>query len=162
VYIAFINARASANFLNATYQSLPGLLRSIDYQNPTDPKNTAVQRAFGSPGKDLLGILTEKPAAGRGFGMLMSTWGEGHALLQHLYPVKAELVDQFDPERSNVIFVDVGGGYGQKALALKEAFPNLPGRVIVQDLPGPIERAPKVQGIEFMVHDFYTEQPIKC
>ncbi|KAF2185209.1 S-adenosyl-L-methionine-dependent methyltransferase [Zopfia rhizophila CBS 207.26] len=150
-----------ANFLNPTYQALPSLLKSINYQTPTDPKNTAAQRAFGYTDTDLMGILAEKPTAAQGFGMLMSTWGEGHALLQHLYPVQAELVEKFDPQSSDVIFVDVGGGYGQKAIALKEAFPDLPGRIIVQDLPMSIERAPKVEGIEFMVHDFFTEQPIK-
>jgi len=55
----------------------------------------------------------------------------------------------------------LGGGHGQKSIALKAAFPDIPGQIIVQDLPMSIERAPKVQGIKFMVHDFFTEQPIK-
>lgn len=93
--------------------------------------------------------------------MLMSTWGEGHALLQHLYPVEEKLEKRYDENISSVMFVDVGGGYGQKAIALKEAFADLPGRIIVQDLPMTIQRAPKVDGIEFMSHDFFTEQPIK-
>jgi demethylsterigmatocystin 6-O-methyltransferase len=59
------------------------------------------------------------------------------------------------------MFLDVGGGYGQKAIALKNDFPDLPGKFIVQDLPTTIERAPKVEGIEFAAHDFFTEQPIK-
>jgi 6-hydroxytryprostatin B O-methyltransferase len=51
---------------------------------------------------------------------------------------------------------------------LADAFPDL--RFIVQDLPGPIETAraqaevlPKeiVERIEFMEHDFFTEQPVK-
>jgi hypothetical protein len=93
--------------------------------------------------------------------MLMSTWGEGHALLQHLYPIADRLVDGYDSNTSPVMFVDVGGGYGQKAIALRNDFPQLPGRVVVQDLPMTIERAPKTDGIDFMTHDFFTEQPIK-
>jgi demethylsterigmatocystin 6-O-methyltransferase len=120
-----------------------------------------VQKAFGYVDTDLIGILTEKPEAGQGFGMLMSTWGEGHALLQHLYPVEPKLVAPFDEKISPVTFVDVGGGYGQKAIALKDEFPQLPGRIIVQDLPMSIDRAPKVDGIEFQAHNFFTPQPIK-
>jgi hypothetical protein len=152
---------SSANFLNPTYQALPALLASTCYQDPTDPKNTAVQKAFGYVDTDLIGILTEKPQAGRGFGMLMSSWGEGHAMLQHLYPVTEKLVDSFDENCSPVTFVDVGGGYGQRAIALKDDFPQFPGKVIVQDLAMSIEHAPKVDGIEFQVHNFFTEQPIK-
>jgi demethylsterigmatocystin 6-O-methyltransferase len=44
---------------------------------------------------------------------------------------------------------------------LKNDFPDLPGKIIVQDLPMTIDRAPKVDGIDFAVHDFFTEQPIK-
>lgn len=106
-------------------------------------------------------MLTEKPMSAQGFGMLMSTWGEGHALLQHLYPGIGKLENTFDSGVSPVLFVDVGGGYGQKAIALKEAFPDLPGQIIVQDLPMTIKNAPTVDGIDFMAHDFFTEQPIK-
>jgi demethylsterigmatocystin 6-O-methyltransferase len=149
-----------SNFLNPTYQALPELLESTGYRNPDDPKNTAVQKAFGAPDTDLLGILSKKPEAGMGFGRLMGTWGEGHALLQHLYPVQS-LADTYNAAVSPVMFVDVGGGYGQKAIALKNDFPDLPGKIIVQDLPMTIDRAPKVDGIDFAVHDFFTEQPIK-
>lgn len=151
----------SANFLNPTYQALPFFLKSSKYQNPTDPKNTAVQKAFGYTNTDLIGILTEKPQAAQGFGMLMSTWGKGHALLQHLYPVKEKLIDSFNECISPVIFVDVGGGYGQKAIALRADFRQMPGRIIVQDLAMTIDRAPKHDGIEFQVHDFFTEQPVQ-
>lgn len=154
---AFVNC---SEFLNPTYHALPELLESTSYRNPDDPKNTAVQKAFGSPDTDLLGILSTKPQAGMGFGMLMGTWGEGHDLLQHLYPIQS-LINTYDGSTSPVMFLDVGGGYGQKAIALKKDFPNLPGKVIVQDLPTTIEHAPKVEGIEFAAHDFFTAQPIK-
>jgi demethylsterigmatocystin 6-O-methyltransferase len=95
-----------------------------------------------------------------GFGKLMATWGEGHALLQQLYPVQT-LIDTYDEEVSPIMFVDVGGGYGQKAIALKNDFPHLPGKVIVQDLPVTIQQAPAADGIEFSAHNFFAEQSIK-
>lgn len=105
----------------------------------------------------------ERPDSARGFGTLMSTWGEGNSLIQDIYPVNERLPIEFDkPSQSEqVMWVDVGGGYGQKTISLKRACPSLPGRFIVQDLPGTIQNAPKNEGIENMGHDFFTEQPIK-
>ncbi|KAL1879029.1 hypothetical protein Plec18167_004325 [Paecilomyces lecythidis] len=148
-----------AAFLNPAYQAVPDFLSSTKFADPTDPNNTAVQQAFEAPGQGLLEILMSRPANARGFGILMNTWGEGNSLIQDLYPVKANLAPNFDPETA--MFVDVGGGYGQKAIALKRAIPELPGRFIVQDLPQTIDHAPKVEGIEYQAHDFFTEQPIK-
>lgn len=149
----------SAAFLNPAYQAVPDFLSSTKFADPTDPNNTAVQQAFEAPGQGLLEILMSRPASARGFGILMNTWGEGNSLIQDLYPVKENLAPNFDPETA--MFVDVGGGYGQKAIALKRAIPELPGRFIVQDLPQTIDHAPKVEDIEYQAHDFFTEQPIK-
>ncbi len=120
-----------------------------------------MQKAFGYTDATLLAIFKDKPQAAHDFGMLMSTWGEGHALLQQLYPVEERLVHTFDQQVSPVMFIDVGDGYGPKAIALKADFPQLSVKVIVQDLPMSINHTPKVDGIEFQVHDFFTGQPIR-
>lgn len=60
----------------------------------------------------------------------------------------------------DVVFVDVGGGNGSQCAALKKAFPELKGRVILQDRPAVLEKALKVDGMEVMAHDFLTEQPV--
>lgn len=89
----------------------------------------------------------------------MSTWGEGNSLIQDLYPIAGDLAKGYDSETA--FWVDVGGGYGQKTVALKKAFPDLPGRFVVQDLPGTVVNAPPHDGIEYIGHDFFTEQTIK-
>ncbi|PQE29490.1 sterigmatocystin 8-O-methyltransferase protein [Rutstroemia sp. NJR-2017a WRK4] len=127
--------------------------------NPTDPKNTAVQVAFNSKNKDLFVILMEKPETAQDFATLMSTWGEGNSLVQDLFPIGQFLAEGESP--GSATWVDVGGGYGQKTVALKAAFPQLQGRFIVQDVPYVINGAVKKEGIEYLVHDFFTEQPIK-
>jgi hypothetical protein len=139
--------------------ALPGHLASTQYQNPTDPKNTAVQDAFNSKNKDLFAILMEKPDTAQGFATLMSTWGEGNSLVQDLFPIGQFLAD--DESSGSATWVDVGGGYGQKTVALKAAFPELQGRFIVQDLPHVINNAVKKEGIEYLAHDFFTDQRIK-
>lgn len=140
---------------------MPGWLADNGYESPSDPTNTAVQRAFDAKGKELIGILMSKPESGRGFGTLMSTWGEGNSLIQDLIPIKEKLETGFDASGEKVMWVDVGGGYGQKTIALKAALPELPGKFIVQDLPSTVKNAPKAEGIEIIGHDFFTEQPIK-
>ncbi|KAL9005775.1 MAG: hypothetical protein Q9188_001441 [Gyalolechia gomerana] len=65
--------------------------------------------------------------------------------------------DQQDP--SIALLVDVGGGRGQMCRAFRNRFPELPGRVVVQDLPNTVSSSGK--GIEAMPHDFFTPQPVK-
>ncbi|KGQ03572.1 Sterigmatocystin 8-O-methyltransferase [Beauveria bassiana D1-5] len=62
---------------------------------------------------------------------------------------------------NHVVFVDVGGGYGQQIAALKQKFPGLKGRAILQDRPEVLEKALEVQGMEKMSYDYLTEQPVK-
>ncbi|MCJ1308307.1 hypothetical protein MMC25_001960 [Agyrium rufum] len=91
------------------------------------------------------------------------TAAEGFTQLPEIYSVEDRLITGFDPETA--MFVDVGGGLGQKAVALKKSLPHIPGRVIVQDTPAVIRHAPKgdpsYQDVELTAHDFLTPNPIK-
>ncbi|KAF2103469.1 putative O-methyltransferase [Rhizodiscina lignyota] len=60
----------------------------------------------------------------------------------------------------DVLLVDVGGGNGQESELLRSKFPDCLGRVILQDLPAVLERAPELKRIEKMAHDYFTEQPV--
>ncbi len=60
--------------------------------------------------------------------------------------------------------VDIGGSHGDAMIAVAKSFPSL--HFIVQDLPHTIETSPQLppdlkHRISFMVHDFFTAQPIK-
>lgn len=62
--------------------------------------------------------------------------------------------------------VDIGGSIGTSSILLARRFPNL--KFIVQDLPGPIASgkdavpADVSERVEFVVHDFFTEQPVNA
>lgn len=76
------------------------------------------------------------------------------------------LVDNVENLSSNsdaVLLVDVGGGQGADALAFRRAHPDLPGRIIVQDLPETVAGADKtsLDGLELQAYDFFTPQPVK-
>lgn len=72
---------------------------------------------------------------------------------------QAEVAD--GSAKDDILFVDVGGGNGSQCAALKKAFPELAGRIILQDRPAVLEKALDVEGMERMAHDFLTEQPVK-
>jgi demethylsterigmatocystin 6-O-methyltransferase len=69
-----------------------------------------------------------------------------------------------DATSETVLFVDIGGSTGPQSLSLRSRFPDLPGRVIVQDRPEIVQQAKgKIDSstnIEIVVHDFMTPQPV--
>jgi hypothetical protein len=80
-------------------------------------------------------------------------------------------VDVFKPEsllstartgKEDVLLVDVGGNQGHDLKMFQEHRGNLPGRLILQDLPEAVKKHEKqLEGIEVMAYDFFTPQPIK-
>lgn len=76
-----------------------------------------------------------------------------------IYPVHEATQGLTDPQRP--LYVNVGGGIGHQCAQFREKYPNIPGRVILQDLPVTVERALPIPGVENMAHDFFEPQPIK-
>jgi trans-aconitate methyltransferase len=70
-----------------------------------------------------------------------------------------------DTTNSTVLFVDVGGSTGSQSLALRQRYPDLPGRVLLQDRPEVVEQAksqlPSSAKIEAEVYNIFTPQPVK-
>jgi hypothetical protein len=65
---------------------------------------------------------------------------------------------------SDVLLVDVGGGKGHDLASFRRRFPDLPGKLILQDIPVVIEDASREElpeGIEKLGHDFFAPQPVK-
>ena len=78
------------------------------------------------------------------------------------YPVNDRLVTGANTDSSAVFLVDVGGNNGHDLQQLKEKYPNLPGRLILQDTPEVINGVKGIEGVfEPTVHDFFTPQPVK-
>ena len=46
-------------------------------------------------------------------------------------------------------------------VALREKYPDIPGRVILQDLAPVVAQAIPAKGVEAIPHDFWTQQPVK-
>lgn len=74
------------------------------------------------------------------------------------YPFERE-TEGWDP--NSPLFVDIGGNVGYYCAKFKDRFPNVPGRIILQDLPGTIAHALQTPGVEVLGHDFFQPQPVK-
>ena len=92
------------------------------------------------------------------FNLSMSGFDEGRASWMDIFPVEQKLSNGVD--NNGILFVDVGGGLGHEALALKKRFPKLPGKLILQDLPQTVQDL-QLEGVEVMAHDFLTPQTVK-
>lgn len=137
--------------------ALPGFMKEHKYQEMTDPKNLPFQKAMNT---DLLPFewLKQNGTQMKALGHLMvmdgvQSWADS-------YPVEAEVGD-IVPANDSAMLVDIGGGFGQHAVFFKERYPNLPGAVIVQDLPDTLAHAKSVPGITFQEHDFFQSQPVR-
>lgn len=139
--------------------ALPYWLKSHNYQMITSNKDLPFHVALKT---DLTPFewMKQHPEQMKGLGHAMaiqrsSFWGES-------YPIEKEVGD-FSAEEASALLVDIGGGFGQQAQAFQKEFPALEGRgrVVVQDIPETLSKAPKVDGMEFMVQDFFQPQQIK-
>ena len=73
-----------------------------------------------------------------------------------------EILEIKTVDPSSVLMVDMGGNVGHDLQIFHQAYPNLPGRLIVQDLPGAISTVDTeaIKPVEAMAHDFFKPQPI--
>lgn len=78
------------------------------------------------------------------------------------YPIEQRLIDGADKGPSAPFWVDIGGCLGQDLRDLRRHYSNVPGQLILQDLPVVINQVKKMHPAFYaMEHDFFTEQPIK-
>ncbi|KAH8765556.1 S-adenosyl-L-methionine-dependent methyltransferase, partial [Diaporthe sp. PMI_573] len=77
--------------------------------------------------------------------------------LCEFYPFE-KLFNGSRPE--DILFVDVGGGFGQQCISLRKSFPRSSGRVILQDRPSVVANR-RISDVEVMEIDMMKEQPVK-
>lgn len=78
------------------------------------------------------------------------------------YPVDLRLGKEVKTHADAVLLVDVGGGLGHDLEDFKAKYPNLPGKLVLQERQEVTSQIKQLSpGIEPSVHDFFTAQPIK-
>ena len=94
--------------------------------------------------------------------MASSRHGQVSWMDPSFYRVHDLLVKGADTDADAVFLVDVGGNTGGDIVKFNEMHPDVPGRLVLQDLPSVIKG---IKGLPDKVHaighDFFEEQPIK-
>lgn len=77
--------------------------------------------------------------------------------------VDVEQVFDHPTNRDETLMIDIGGSAGHDIIDFHKAFPDLPGNLILQELPTTIKSLPPdfPKDIEAQSHDFFTPQPVQ-
>lgn len=133
---------------------------SNKFQNPSDTYDGPFQYAFGTK-LQYFDWLKNEPEHNRTFNSMMQVQRQAHGEdWTSFYPVQERL--QTKPDAP--LLVDVGGGLGHDLAAFHTQFPDLPGRLILQDMPQVLNQISEngiPAKIEKMEYDFFKPQPIK-
>lgn len=103
--------------------------------------------------------LEHHPVQGGAFHRFMEAQFASLPSWLTVVPFDSELAQSTTAETPT--FVDVGGGKGQQCVALYEKFPQLAGRIVLQDRAAVLDEAITSSRVERMAYDYLTEQPVK-
>ncbi|KAL4898962.1 hypothetical protein BDW74DRAFT_171875 [Aspergillus multicolor] len=137
-------------------QILPTYLAETGYKEIVSNKACPFQKAFHTE-QTMFEWMAQHPKHMKSLGHLMAL--QRSAMWVDHFPVLEQVGDFGRPE--STLLVDIGGGFGQASKALRAKFPDLQGKVIVQDIPQTLAGAEPADGVEFAAHDFFTTQPVR-
>ena len=126
---------------------------------------TAFHRAFNTE-LHAFKWISEHPKILNDFNTFMSFQRRNQTYWLDFFPFRERVLDLMlttpsGLEREKEIFVDVGGALGSETSEIKRRYPDLPGKMILQDLPHTINRVSSNGSCEAVAHDFFTLQPVK-
>ncbi|KAF2164143.1 hypothetical protein M409DRAFT_56850 [Zasmidium cellare ATCC 36951] len=143
--------------------TLPKYLSETGYRNPTDPNTSLFAKIHGAGIMDLLQQNPERAATVFEYmaehRKHLPTW------MNDAVSTKDFEMSDIDHNSNRIMMVDVGGGSGHQCFALRAAFPQLRGKMVVQDITVMVDMIDKEEAsaidLEPMAHDFFTPQPVK-
>lgn len=136
-------------------------LKKTGWVNPTDVRDTALQYALNIPNTTYFEWMAQNPAIGARFGSMMTAQATGKPTWsqEHFYP--AERLSHAEDDGA-VLIVDIGGGKGHDLVDFGQRHPQIKGKLVVQEMPYMVEQMQgKLDGVEYMVHDFNQPQPVQ-
>ena len=142
--------------------AMPAYFRQNGYRSPPHSTKGPVQYAFNTR-LDTYHYLQTKPEVAKNFNTFM----QGHFAGKRLdwlewFPLQTATLSGFSEKQSPYVFVDVGGGRGHEAHAVKTKFPTAPGIVVLEDLPEVIEDGSSIHpDIKKVKQNFFEENQIR-
>jgi hypothetical protein len=158
-------AKASFKFhygimLPAHISSVPGYYLKSGFKSPQNPKNCPFTFAHNATDADFFDILNTKPEEMALFKNAMTIM----AVLGLKEVVQLYEFDRLEPNEDGIALVDVGGGKGHILNAIREMYPKMKGKSVLEDLKMVLEGGTVVPEHEVALqpYDFFKEiQPIK-
>lgn len=141
------------------FQEMPAFLQRNNYQDVTDGKATVFQPAHNTE-LDTYTYFSQHPERMKTHMKYMGLEQGVRGRWLKQYPFEKQMVD-WKPNPDEVLFVDIGGNVGHYCALFKKSFPNIPGRILLEDLPHTLAHALPTLGVEKLEHDFFQAQPIK-
>lgn len=142
-----------------TFMGLPEFLAKTDYQTPTNGDDGPVQYGLKTD-QHFFALLQSNARLGSAFNQFMTGYAKARPRWTDFYPVEERLGGV---EKDQILLVDVGGGLGHETTGLANAYPDIPGKLVIQDVPSVIHEAKfsnqLPSSIEAVAHDFFTPQP---
>ena len=138
------------------------LIMRNSFSEPDDFTKCPFTYYMKQDGKSTWEVLAQDPERLETFQLGFAAMEEASAPIVGYYDFSKLATN----EEGRVALVDVGGGQGHSLKQIMDAHPELsPSRVVLQDLPDTIAIAKESGFLPTetvkMVHDFYTEQPVK-
>ena len=143
--------------------AIPEFLKKTNYRSHTSPAETPFKLGHGTD-LNFFQLVQQEPLTAKEFNNHMSMYAHGRArwMDDGFYPVRKQLIDGAGIGDQDVLLVDIGGSFGHDLADFRRKWPNVPGRLVLQDLPEVVSSANGLHpSIEVMSHDFFTAQPIK-
>lgn len=145
---------------------LPEYLKSHAPNDILDLNKSVAAHAHGQGhlGKSYYALIEDDPDPAR-----RESWDAGLKTYDELMPIDgifpfASLKEEVEKDPERPFLVDVGSGRGQSCFTIqREIGDAFEAKFILQDLPGVISllKPEDYPGMELMVHDAFTPQPIK-
>ncbi|CCD46539.1 hypothetical protein ACHAPC_004333 [Botrytis cinerea] len=143
---------------NEVLIKIPEYLKKTKYQNPENTNDGPFQYAMNTKLQYYDWLKTEpEQAVAFNTTMMLQRMDRGEPWYEY-YPVASKIETPVD-EKAPLI-VDVGGNIGINLNDFHAKFPELPGRLVLEDLPEVISSIQELDpAIERVVHSFLDPQP---
>ena len=167
---AFIRILNVADSSNLSFDLIfPIGARLVEYMHETGVHQFPKDHTQKSPlqyacGMTLWQLFDKYPGRRKCFDDYMAVRRAGLATWYETFPMAERLCGGAKKDADAVLLVDVGGNWGHELAAFHQAHPDVPGRLVLQDLPGMIDKVKKEnppKDVECLAYDLFTSQPIK-
>ncbi|RYP37879.1 hypothetical protein DL767_002751 [Monosporascus sp. MG133] len=143
--------------------ALPDFLQKNRYKDPTGVTPRAFNMGHRTDAHPFAWVQDRPEMMGL-FLPWMNIQREGRPAFFDVFDVRKELAQ--GATSSTPLFVDVGGAMGSQCIVFRQRYPDLPGRVILQDLQHVVDMVkanplPGFDNIEAEAHDMFKPESVK-